>query len=137
MDDDETLIAIEGSTLAAAFPSWNRPTALRAAFDVASRLDVRQWADRFAVRVDGRTVQIPVRLHLSSHHLAIQKADDAWLLARALQTRSCDDFERQRAVRDLLTGFKPWAAPFIVALIGEYLVEILDEISAATTPEIE
>lgn len=27
----------------------------------------------------------------------------------------------------------PWAAPFIVALIGEYVIEILDDIHAALT----
>jgi hypothetical protein len=62
---------------------------------------------------------------------------DAWLFTRALQTRSNDGYERQRALHDLLADAQPWAAPFIVALIGEYVVEILDDIYAAMTTEIE
>ena len=33
-----------------------------------------------------------------------------------------------------MVDLQPWAAPFIVALIGEYIVEILDDIYAALTP---
>ena len=51
-----------------------------------------------------------------------------------LQTRSNDGFERQRAARDIIADLQPWAAPFVVALIGEYIVEILDDIYAALTP---
>ncbi|RPF72128.1 hypothetical protein [Aurantiacibacter spongiae] len=52
-----------------------------------------------------------------------------------MQTRSNDGFQRQRAARDLLNDLEPWGAPFIVALIGEYIVQILDDIAAALTPE--
>jgi hypothetical protein len=52
-------------------------------------------------------------------------------MVRCLRSRSNDGFERQRAVRDLLPDVQPWSAPFIVALIGEYLVEILDDIAGA------
>lgn len=54
-----------------------------------------------------------------------------------MQTRSNDGFERQRAARDLLIKLEPWGAPFIVALIGEYIVEILEDISNAMTPKLE
>ena len=33
-----------------------------------------------------------------------------------------------------MVDLQPWAAPFIVALIGEYIVEILDDIYTALTP---
>ncbi len=78
---------------------------------------------------------IPARLHFASDRLQLTQSDEAWRFARALQTRSNDGFERQRAARDLLADLPPWAAPFIVALIGEYIVEILDDIATALTPE--
>ena len=78
---------------------------------------------------------IPARLHFVSGGLQLTQSDEAWLFARALQTRSNDGFERQLAARDLLPEIRPWAAPFIVALIGEYIVEILDDIAAALTTE--
>ena len=54
-----------------------------------------------------------------------------------LQTRSNDGFKRQRAAADLLADLPPWGAPFIIGLFGEYVVEILDDIAAALTPELE
>jgi hypothetical protein len=70
-----------------------------------------------------------------SDRLSLTARDEAWPFARASQTRSNDGFERQRAALDLLAYLRPCGAPFIVALIGEYVVEILDDIAAALTPE--
>ncbi len=56
---------------------------------------------------------------------------------RALETRSNDGFERQRAARDLLVTMEPWGAPFILSLVGEYVIEILEDIASAITPENE
>lgn len=131
------LTAIDPPMLAAAFPSEYAPSALAAGADVALRLAPRQWTERFAVDLSGQPILIPARLHFTSHHLGITFSEDAWIFARALQTRSNDGFERQRAARDLLTDVRPWTAPFIVALIGEYLVEIIEDILAALTPEVE
>ena len=29
---------------------------------------------------------------------------------------------------------QPWSAPFVVALIGEYVIEIIEDVAAATPP---
>lgn len=137
MTDNEMLTTIDGPTLAAAFPVEHRASATLAGMDVSRRLAPRQWTERFAVQVGRETVLIPARLHLASHRPSLAEDVDAWLFARALQTRSNDGYERQRALRDLLADAQPWTAPFIVALIGEYVVELLYDISAAMTPEIE
>lgn len=137
MGDGEMLTAIDGSLLAGAFPAEYRHLALAAGRDAARLLAPRQWTERFAVRVDGQTVLIPARLHFASSRLALIDSDEAWLFARALQTRSNDGFERQRAARDLLKRSQPWATPFIVALIGEYISEILEDIFTEMTPELE
>src|SRR5687767_8120022 len=52
-------------------------------------------------------------------------------MVQCLLTRSNDGFQRQRAVRELLTDIRPWSAPFVAALIGEYVIEILHDIHAA------
>jgi hypothetical protein len=83
------------------------------------------------------TILIPARLDFASNCLALLESDEEWRFVRALQTRSNDGFVRQRAAWDLLSSIDPWAAPFIVALIGEYIVEILDDIFGALTPELE
>lgn len=128
------LTELDGSMLAEAFPANHRLQALSAGDAVTRVLDPRQWTERFTVQADGQCVLIPARLHFASAPLSMGESDQAWRFARALQTRSNDGFERQRAARDVIADLQPWAAPFIVALIGEYIIEILDDIYAALTP---
>ena len=115
----------------------NCAAAMEAGKDAARRLASRQWTERFFVRVGGEAVFVPARLHFVSERPLLPDDTDAWLFARALQTRSSDGFERQRVARDLLRSPQSSIALFIVSLIGEYIVEILDDISAAMTPELE
>ena len=137
MSNHEMLTAVNGPMLAEAFPIENRAAATLAGLDAARRLAPRQWTERFAVQVGGDTVLIPARLHFTSDRPRLADGAEPWLFARALQTRSNDGFERQRALRELAGTLDPWAAPFIVALVGEYVVEILDDVSTAMKPELE
>ena len=137
MSEEERLTKIDGPMLAAAFPIEHRQVAMLAGQEAARLLAPRQWTERFAVQLEGESVLIPARLHFTSNRLALPETDEAWRFARALQTRSNDGFERQRAARDLLRSAESWSAPFIVALIGEYIVEILEDVSDALTPELE
>jgi len=130
------LTEIDAPMLAEAFPSEHHSAAMLAGQAAARALSSRQWTERFVVQSEGQNVLIPARLHFASERLRLIEGDEAWRFARALQTRSNDGFERQRAARDLLIDLQPWGAPFIVALIGEYIVEILDDVAAALTPEI-
>jgi hypothetical protein len=134
MSDQEMLTKIDGPMLAEAFSVEHHPAARSAGEAVARLLAQRQWTERFVVQAEGESVMIPARLHFVSDRLQLKEIDDAWPFARALQTRSNDGFERQRAARDLLADLSPWAAPFILALIGGYVIEILDDIAAALTP---
>jgi hypothetical protein len=52
-------------------------------------------------------------------------------MAHCLFTRSTNGHERQRALGTILTLNEPWSISFVVALIGEYVIEILDDIAAA------
>lgn len=137
MSDDEKHLTVDASLLTDAFPVTHRPSALRAGRRVVWRLHQKDRISRFAAQVENQTVQIPERLYFASDGLWLAKSDEAWLFARALQTRSADGFLRQRAVRDLLVDLQPWGAPFIVKLIGEYVIEILEDVSAAMTPELD
>jgi hypothetical protein len=137
MSDPGAPIEIDGAILAEAFPLRCRPEALSAGLDVFRRLARPSCVGRFSVQVDGQVVLIPTRLYFASHRSALPENDKSWRFSRALQSRSSDGFERQRAARDLLRGLQPWDAPFIVALIGEYIVEILEDVSAAMTSDHE
>lgn len=131
------LTDIDESMLAEAFPSQHRSAAASAGEAAFQALEPQQWTERFSVRAGEQSILIPARLRFASERLRLSKHDEAWRFARALQTRSNNGFERQRAARDLMMDLEPWGAPFIVALIGEYLVEILEDISNAMTPDLE
>lgn len=137
MSNEDMLTELDGSMLAAAFPTGHRQAALLAGHEAARLLAPRQWTERFAVRVEAETVLIPARLHFACDRMGLPETDAAWSFVRALQTRSNDGFERQRAAHDLLRSAEPCFAPFVVALIGEYIVEILQDVSDALTPELE
>jgi hypothetical protein len=51
--------------------------------------------------------------------------------AKALLTRSTDGYLRQRALKEILGIQQPWVAPFVVLAIGEYGVEIAENITAS------
>jgi hypothetical protein len=136
MSDQVMLTSIDGPMLAEAFPPEYQSAAMSAGNAAACLLTRRQWTERFPVQVGAQRVLIPARLHFTADRLSLTESEEAWPFARALQTRSNDGFERQRAARDLLADLQPWGAPFIVALIGEYVVEILDDILAALTPDL-
>jgi hypothetical protein len=50
------------------------------------------------------------------------------VVAAAIYSRNHDGYVRQRQLAALLGSDEPWAAPFIVALLGEYVIEICLEI---------
>ncbi|WP_156374161.1 hypothetical protein [Cellulomonas sp. Leaf334] len=54
-------------------------------------------------------------------------------MAAAVHTRSHDGWVRQRALRRLLSApvVAPWMTPFVVQLVGEYVVQIVDDIAEA------
>lgn len=137
MADRAMLTDIDKAALAEAFPPEHRLAAVSAGEAVSRALAPPQWTERFSVRVAGQCVLIPARLRFDSERLRLNEHDEAWRFARALQTRSNDGFERQRAARDLMIDLEPWGAPFIVTLIGEDIVEILDDVFDAMTPDLE
>ncbi len=45
-------------------------------------------------------------------------------------TRHCDGRVRQHHLRNLAQPLPLWAVPFVVRLVGEYVLEIIDDIEA-------
>ena len=121
--------SLSADLLSEAFPESLDTLATEAATYAFVQLQASQWTEQFEVSLGGETIRIPARLRFRNNHADEALNGDIRLMVRCLRSRSSDGFERQRAVRDLLRDIQPWAAPFIVALIGEYLVEILDDIA--------
>ncbi len=111
-----------------------REEAQVAASVVVQLTTASQWTEQVGLFVKGEEVLLPSRLRFVTDRDSLQPGSNQWLMVRCLQSRSNDGFQRQRAARDLLTDLRPWTAPFIVTLIGEYIAEILIDIDAALTP---
>lgn len=127
MSDD---LGSEKLSLAAAFPSefgWRSEAAA-----IPLRLSSDYYRGCFSVSVLGEDLLIPRRvsspvLRPELSGLSLQQRQ----LAQCIRTRSTDGFVRQEALKDVLPINAPWSVPFVVALIGEYVVEIIDDIYAA------
>ncbi len=133
MTELQMFTVIDAALLAEALPADLRDDASQAAEGVLGRLHERQRTYRFPVMVGTETVSIPNRLHFSSDHSSDGETDIIFLIAKCLEARSNDGFHRQRAARQLLEDVQPWSAPFIMALIGEYVIEIPASISSFAT----
>ena len=137
------LTEIDADQLAEAFPAPLRAQAVQAGALGSRGLDAQQWTERFELSVGGDRIWVPARLRFfrfaparfsffrSAAAPRVAPTGTIALMARCLETRSSDGFQRQRAVRDLLADVRPWTAPFIVAPIGEYVIEILEDVHAA------
>jgi len=89
--------------------------------------------DAFAVTVEGEDLSIPARVYFDE--VAVRSGYSALHLAilDCLQTRHHSGFVRERAVGRMLSLNTSWSAPFVVQLVSEYVVEILEVIEAGWT----
>lgn len=119
-----------------AFPVALRPEAA----EVAAALPPSQFApvDSVEVWVDGETLAIPGRIYNDVAHVDdAPSSSRARLMAACAYTRHHDGRVRQRAVRTVLAtpaaASQAWVVPYVVLLVGEYVVEIVDDIAGALT----
>lgn len=84
----------------------------------------------FVVNINDETLQIPVRVYYRRREILIasSKDDDLGLIAACLGTRHADGHVREACLQRLLPVRKPWAVPFILHLLGEYVREIVQQI---------
>ncbi len=118
--------------LAEAFPRSVRLTAMAAALAIGPSVVSSYQISRFMVLVSGEPVFIPDRVHFKA---AASGGPVLWRtqgqMAQCLLTRSTDGFQRQKALRQMLSVNQPWSVPFVIALAGDYVVEIIDDILQA------
>lgn len=134
--------------LARAFPAALRADTLRVVSAMPRVLPGRpqptaepiQWAKR-PLTVGGEPVHIPSRIY----HDPMSPADVMTALSltpvqrtilACLHTRHHDGHVRQRWLPTLVTSTEPWVTPFVVALLGEYVVEIIVDLHRALLPAL-
>ncbi len=90
--------------------------------------------DGFSVLIEYGRLSAPYRVYyLPSELRAVvaRSSGETQALALCLGTRHWDGFVRQECLRQLVDAERPWAAPFIVQLLGEYVVEIAQVVVTA------
>ena len=114
--------------LKAAFPTTLHSDALIALSALPQ--NPHRWTS-FAVRVNGEAVLIPDRLHHNTQLIKRGLLSDLQnLLLNCILTRHSDGFLRQEYVGRVISSNRSWVPPFVIKLLGEYVVEILRIIEA-------
>jgi hypothetical protein len=91
----------------------------------------RAWTD---LTVVGEPVVIPYRIYnpAPSLHFASGLSRIEQAVTAAIYSRHHDGLVRHRALVTLLDCGEPWTAPFVVQLLGEYVIQICADIEEFT-----
>lgn len=87
----------------------------------------------FTVRVSEESVTIRYRIYNGPpeprdySNLSLRSR----LILDCLYTRHSDGYERQRRLERVVPSEHPWVVPFVVQLVGEYVIDILNVIKAS------
>jgi hypothetical protein len=87
----------------------------------------------FPVVLDGEIVQIPYRIYCSKFTLLrnVLAGGVAGTMALCLGSRHHDGYVRERCVKKLLELDDEWIVPYVIQLLGEYVMEIAQHIERA------
>lgn len=110
--------------LAHAFPKSLRDDALQA----ASALPPPSWKynEHFSVRVDNENVSIPYRIYHDPAFIDTARLTTGQTeLLDCLLTRHHSGFVREKHLARIICCHHDWIPPFVVQLVGEYVIQIL------------
>ena len=87
----------------------------------------------FVVNVSGDQLEIPHRVYYQAEKIGrffegSNAFDDEAIIACCLGTRHHDGFLREKCLDQIVAVDKIWVVPFVVRLVGEYVVEIISRI---------
>jgi hypothetical protein len=114
---------ISGEQLARSFP-----LAIRADVQVAtSRFPVtRLLGENFSVRVGDEVLTLPDRIHTDPALIPLAQLTDLQKeFIDCLLTRHTDGFVREQHLARIIHSRNVWVPPFVIQLVGEYVIEIL------------
>lgn len=126
------------ATVAAAFPASVRQR-VQAVLEILPPTRLMP-ASPFTVSVQGEAVTIPYRLYNDEPENEAQQtlSPDQRTILHCLYTRHHDGRIRHRHLEQASKSLQPWVMPFVVQLVGEYVLEILvtiqDQLAELTTP---
>jgi hypothetical protein len=111
-----------------AFPASMNPAVAQVA-EVLNDQHPRRWREVF---VDGELLRIPDRIYESAPpmELIATYEADARLMAHCALTRHHDGYVRQAHLQQIIDVDRSWVAPYVLALLGEYVLEIVHDVHA-------
>lgn len=79
------------------------------------------------VVINGEKLRIPFRFYSSEPDKSCLQilTDRQKLLLNAIYTRHSNGFVREQQVKPLLLADESWIPPFVIQLLGEYVLEII------------
>jgi hypothetical protein len=109
--------------LASAFPVAFRDNARLA---ISTFPATRILCGSFSVKVAAEVVKLPTRIHNDPALISLEYLTDPQKeFGDCLLTRHTDGFVRERHLARILNSKNGWVPPFVVQLVGEYVIEIL------------
>lgn len=114
-----------------AFPFSIASLASEAASELLPFVDDTYRQRSEAIDVTGQTIAIPRRIHFADLSAAPGRLSDLNSASRCLVTRATDGRLRQQALRSIIGYQSAWIAPFVLLLLGEYVIEIVEDVRDA------
>lgn len=116
------------SALRLAFPKSLQKSAALATFLLATN---PHHFSCFKVRIRGEDIFIPQRIHHSLRLIGTWWVPDKQkALLNCLMTRHGDGFVRQAYLEQIIHLHHIWVVPFVIQLVGEYVVQIITVIES-------
>jgi len=113
-----------------AFPAslLARVRAVVEATSLGSPAQKRSQHDIGPITLNGQRLRIPARIYNPEPDWTIVRSlgDVERSIAACLFTRHHDGRVRERALTQVPVCVEPWAAPFVVQLLGEYVIELVE-----------
>jgi hypothetical protein len=119
------------------FPAALQPAALLL-LRVLAIAELAPAQQGLRVRVQGELLSAPYRVYyqpVTLRAVIAGSTGEARSLALCLGTRHYDGYVREECLREIVAMDRPWVVPFVVQLIGEYVIEIV-QVIAATIPAV-
>ncbi|MCY1207060.1 hypothetical protein D9M72_186460 [compost metagenome] len=117
------------------FPAVLRPTASTLLLSLPAG-ELAPATEGFTVLVQGERLSVPYRVYYSPRNLQsviARSSEDTRMLALCIGTRHWNGHVREDCLRQLLGNDRPWVVPFVVQLLGEYVIEIVETITASVS----
>ena len=93
-----------------------------------------QMSDCFSVFIEDEILRIPYRIYEKPYGTDFESvfkiflSRNEFLILNCLFSRHHNGFVRQKSLKNLISSNEYWITPFIFQFLGEYLIQILDEI---------